>query len=556
VGLANCTGDIVAFPDDDCEYQADTLQKVVDFFTQSPRYGFYTCNTIDNKLNLSDFKAKKHNSEISIYNIRTTGISFTIFVRKNCIGNFRFDTQLGIGAPYGSAEETDLLLFLLKHQNRGFYHAGTYIYHCYKNVEIDRSFNYGKGLGAVYNKAINLHKYYPLFYIFAFILLKNIFSICFFSYKRESIASLKGRLYGFFYYKFKKKIVINGDFFFRKITGIERLAYEITVRLDRLIQPNEIAILIPSNTPNVPLYKNIEVIRYKKFNSSRHSHIWWQMFPLQYYFLTHRKYMILDFENTCLPFAPGIVFLHDIYCKFFPEDFTSLRDKIVRWYNQWQYWFISKKAKRIITVSQFSKQQIIDAYQADPEKISVIFNGWDHFRHILPDYGIFKEYSELTQKPFYFSLGSLSKRKNLSWIVEYASKHQDMIFAISGTELPTAQAHITVSLSNIILLGYLNDEKVKALMSECKAFIQPSYYEGFGIPPLEALSCGAKIIVSNAASLPEIYGNTAHYINPFNTNVDLDALLQEPVEPPDRILQKYTYDTAAHQVYELIQQIY
>jgi glycosyltransferase involved in cell wall biosynthesis len=109
-------------------------------------------------------------------------------------------------------------------------------------------------------------------------------------------------------------------------------------------------------------------------------------------------------------------------------------------------------------------------------------------------------------------------------------------------------------LENILLPGYLDDGKVKALMERCKAFILPSYYEGFGLTPLEALSCGAKIIVANAASLPEIYGKTAHYIDPFDTEVDLDKLLQEPVEDPDAILEKYSYDTSALQVYTIIKE--
>jgi glycosyltransferase involved in cell wall biosynthesis len=91
-------------------------------------------------------------------------------------------------------------------------------------------------------------------------------------------------------------------------------------------------------------------------------------------------------------------------------------------------------------------------------------------------------------------------------------------------------------------------------MEHCKAFILPSYYEGFGLTPLEALSCGAPVIVAKAASLPEIYGNTAHYIDPYNTNVNLDELLLEPVEKPDAILVKYSYDTAAKQVYDIIKE--
>jgi glycosyltransferase involved in cell wall biosynthesis len=350
------------------------------------------------------------------------------------------------------------------------------------------------------------------------------------------------------------KILINGDFLCRRLTGIERYAHEITLRFDKLIQSNKAAIIFPANSQNIPSYKNLEIIKHKK---NIGSHLYWQMFTLQSFLLTHRQYTILDFGNTCLPLAPGIVFLHDIYCEFFPEDFSSFRDKLIRIYNKWQYRLIAKKAKRIVTVSEFSKNQIAQAYHINPDRITVIYSSWNHFRNIKADYTIFNERPVLTERQFYFSLGSLSKRKNIKWIVEYAIKNPDSFFALSGTDLPTTQDRElnNTSPQNIVLLGYLDDGKAKALMEKCKAFILPSYYEGFGLTPLEALSCGAKIIVAQAASLPEIYGNTAHYIDPFNTDVDLDALLEEPVEPPDAILEKYSYDTAARQVYKLIKNI-
>jgi glycosyltransferase involved in cell wall biosynthesis len=347
-----------------------------------------------------------------------------------------------------------------------------------------------------------------------------------------------------------KKILINGDFFCRRLTGIERYAYEITIRLDKISKPAEIGIIAPNNTQNLPEFSNLTLIRHKK---NIKSHLWWQMLTLQWFLITHREYTVLEFGNTCLPFAPGIVFLHDIYCEFFPEDFTSKRDKIIRLYNKWQYRLIAKKAKKIITVSNFTRNQIAENFNVDPGKISVVYSSWFHFKTIQPDYTVFEQFPALV-KPFYFSLGSLSKRKNIKWIIDYARKNTDSLFAISGTSLPTVKAdELDNSVpQNIILLGYLDDSKVKALMTRCKAFILPSYYEGFGLTPLEALSCGAQIIIANAASLPEIYGNTAHYIDPYNTDVDLDQLLWEPVEKPDSILAQYSYDKAAEQVYNLI----
>jgi len=348
-----------------------------------------------------------------------------------------------------------------------------------------------------------------------------------------------------------KTILINGYFLCHRITGIERYAYEVTSRLDKLCKPDEIAIIVPVDAVNIPKYENIRIIKHGKTIQNS----LWQNFTLQWFLITHREFIVLEFGNTALPFAPGIVFLHDIYCEFFPEDFKKFRDKITRIYNRQQYRLIAKHSKHIITVSNFSKNQIIQYCKAKPENISVIFSSWDHYKNIAPDYSIFNKFPVLS-KPFYFSVGSLSKRKNIKWIIEYARKNPDSLFAISGISLPTVKINELDNAipQNIILLDYLDDSKVKALMTRCKAFISPSYYEGFGLPPLEALSCGAQIIISKAASLPEIYGNTAHYIDPFNTDVDLDALLSEPVEKSDAILAKYSYDTSAEKVYNLIKE--
>ena len=349
-------------------------------------------------------------------------------------------------------------------------------------------------------------------------------------------------------------VLINGDFFCRRLTGIERYAYEITMRLDKISKPGEIAIIVPNNTKIIPVFSHLKVIRHRK---NIKSHLFWQMITLQMYLLSHRQYTVLEFGNTCLPFAPGIVFLHDIYCEFFPEDFTGFRNKIARLYNKWQYRLIAKKAKKICTVSNFSRFQIAQTYKVNPDIIDVIYSSADHMRLINANAAIFDDFPVLSKKPFYFSLGSLSKRKNIKWIIEYAKKNQDALFAISGVSLPTVKIdELDNSIPpNIIMLGYLDDGKIKALMTHCKAFLLPSYYEGFGLTPLEALSCGAKIIIANAASLPEIYGNTAHYIDPDNTDIDLGQLLSEQVEKPDMLLEKYSYDAAAKQVYNIIKEL-
>ena len=113
------------------------------------------------------------------------------------------------------------------------------------------------------------------------------------------------------------------------------------------------------------------------------------------------------------------------------------------------------------------------------------------------------------------------------------------------------------TLPNVKLLGYVTDSQVKWLMKNCKAFVFPSYYEGFGIPPLEALSVGAKIIVGNSASLPEIYKTSAAYIDPYNPDCDLSELLSKLPSDcnqiSDAVLKEYTYDKAAQKLYNILQ---
>ena len=203
-------------------------------------------------------------------------------------------------------------------------------------------------------------------------------------------------------------------------------------------------------------------------------------------------------------------------------------------------------------MSHFSKKQIMDYYGVPEEKIRVIYSGSNHMDTIQADESVFEKLSGLKNKEFYFTLGSLSLRKNLKWIMEHAELYPNELFGVSGAMLknviPPELEKIKL-LKNIILAGYLSDGEVKALMQKCKAFVLPSYFEGFGLPPLEALSCGAPVIISNAASLPEIYGDCAHYIDPSTPDVDLDALLAKPVSSPAPLFEKYSLDNSAKKLY-------
>ena len=168
------------------------------------------------------------------------------------------------------------------------------------------------------------------------------------------------------------------------------------------------------------------------------------------------------------------------------------------------------------------------------EKIAVIGNGWQHFNGVTPDMRIFEQYPQLKRKKYFFTLTSVNRNKNLDWVLKAAENNPQAQFAAAGRKLDSA-----VDFSqypNVTYVADVSDCEIKALMQEAKAFIFPSFYEGFGIPPLEAMSVGTPVIVSHAASLPEIFGTAAHYIEPDNPRVDIEKLLAQPVseKEPER----------------------
>ncbi len=351
--------------------------------------------------------------------------------------------------------------------------------------------------------------------------------------------------------------LINPNFLFRNLTGIERFAYEICKRLDSLIsQEDDIGIIIPSNVRNIPDYKNIKII---KVNKPLKSFPFWDLFQFSKY-CKKSGAIGINFSNTA-SFGKkcGISFIHDIYAQQFPQDFNTFNDRLIRLYSCFNYKNITKHAKMVLTVSEFSKEQILKTYKLSENKIDVIPNGWEHFKDISEEEVITD--APLDPGSFYFTVGSLQKRKNLKWIVEYAKKHPEENFVISGKALPGFSSktnEITSALPNVKMLGYLTDGQVKYLMKNCKAFLFPSYYEGFGIPPLEALTTGAKIIVANAASLPDIYKKSAIYIDPYNTDCNLQELLNKNAEDckkyTSEVLEEFSYDKAAQKLYKILKE--
>ncbi len=363
-----------------------------------------------------------------------------------------------------------------------------------------------------------------------------------------------------------QNILINGNFLSRNLTGIERFSLEVCTRLDeKLSDTDDVSILVSSNARIIPQFKHIKIIRSKK---NIKGFPFWDLGEFAKECRIRSKEnpcTALNFSNTApLGSKCGIAFIHDIYAVDFPKDFVTWREKLIRLYSILNYRNICHNAKKIITVSDFSRERIKAQFHIQDERIAVIGNGWEHFSSIQEDKSVFDKFPRL-KKTYYFTLGSLSKRKNLSWIAKYAQNHTDEVFAISGKAingmLPD-ELQILQKLENVVLVGYVTDEQVKALMKHCEAFIFPSYYEGFGIPPLEALSEGTKIIISKSSSLPEIYKDAAYYIDAYNPDCNIKDLLsaKNPAEilkmqeSAKTVLAEYSYDRAAQKLYEILKE--
>lgn len=346
-----------------------------------------------------------------------------------------------------------------------------------------------------------------------------------------------------------KKIVINGFFYTKRVDGLYRFASEILNQLDEIVPKDKYEVVVPKYLKQVPNFQNLKIVKYGNIRNR----IWEQVD----FYLYIRKNNAL---NICLCnvvplLQPDIVCLHDLLYKVNRKYYRNFHGRLAVAWSCLNYWRIARSKCKILTVSEYSRQQIVQEYNVPVDRISIISNSWQHVNGFTRSDEIFKKKKELIKGEYYFSLGSLSEYKNFKWVVEVAKKNPNNVFAIAGGSVNSSKKYIDLNkIKNLLILGYVTDDEVASLMSNCKAFIFPSKFEGFGIPPLEAIALGATAIVSNAACLPEVYENSVHYIDPDDYNVKLDALLSERIEPPEKLLKKYNWKESAIKLFNIMKE--
>lgn len=228
---------------------------------------------------------------------------------------------------------------------------------------------------------------------------------------------------------------------------------------------------------------------------------------------------------------PSLVVMHDLNFEHYPQDLPFLERKYYRHF----FPLYAKKADRIATVSEFSRKDIVEQYNIQPEKIDVVYNGVNESYCPLEERTKIETITKYTQGAEYFVyVGALNPRKNLVNLFKafdlyknkYVSNTKLVIVGVKMYWTPAIKEsyeQMTNKL-DVIFTGRLAVDELHKVLASALAMTYVSYFEGFGIPIVEAFSCGVPVISSNISSLPEIAGDAALKIDPFSPEEISEAM--------------------------------
>lgn len=336
-------------------------------------------------------------------------------------------------------------------------------------------------------------------------------------------------------------IVINGDFYDHKITGVQRYAMEVIRELDERDHIGEdvhIELLVPEDSKNVPILKNISVVKY-----GRNKKILWQQLCLWKYCAENNAVCVC--LCTLVPFfyyKHSINVVHDAGTLVHPEFYSPkylFLNKVLLW-SRIQY------LKQIVTVSEFSRDEISRYCGISKEKIIIAKCAADHMFRVKADDSIFEEQEGIKKGEYCFSLSSIAPNKNFKWVMEVAKRNRQETFLIAGVNLAVFSEEKQGEVpDNVRFLGYVSDEAMAALIQNCKLFLFPTLYEGFGMTPLEALMLGCKVVVSDIPCMHEVYGDCALYIDPYQYDYRIHDLVEQSKDVGTGVTGKYRWKYTA-----------
>lgn len=348
-----------------------------------------------------------------------------------------------------------------------------------------------------------------------------------------------------------KTISVYGEYLRSKNPiGVARVSNEILYQLDDILTDDiSVELVVPEDIEVKYNFKKIQIVKLKNAKV-KHS---WQQFVFGRYVKKNDR-LPLVITSWGVYNCEGYFYIHDINYVDHPENFEGLKRKLIRLHRLIGNRLALRKAKLVFTVSEYQKKRIEQHYKLSPEKIKVIYHGWEHMQRIDADEKIFEKYPNIVRQNYFFAVGSVIKYKNIKWAVNLAKKNPEYQFVFAGKIFKADVDAVTNGepLPNVIFLGFVSDEEMKALMKNSKALIYPSLYEGFGIPPLEAIACGTDAIVSTETCLPEVYENNVYYIDPYDFDVSIEDIYKQTPEDSSELLKKYSWRKAAEQLLNII----
>ena len=300
-------------------------------------------------------------------------------------------------------------------------------------------------------------------------------------------------------------VYINGRFLTQRVTGVQRFALEIIKRLERQSHI-KFTILVPTNYKETYSFQNIQIIKVGKLTGHK-----WEQLELP---LFVKRGLLINFCNTGPMFKRNqIVVIHDTAIYASPQGFSKV---FCFWYKI-MFNFFKIFSRKVLTISEFSKNELIRYLKIKPEKLGLISEGREHFDLIKEDNKILSDF-KLEKKKYILAVSSMNPNKNFKVLVqsmEYLVNEDFEVVIAGGTDLKVFNK-INIENENIKQVGYVTDEQLKSLYVNAGCFVFPSVYEGFGLPPLEAMSTGCAVLVSDAGPMREVSGNAAIYFNPHN----------------------------------------
>lgn len=320
----------------------------------------------------------------------------------------------------------------------------------------------------------------------------------------------------------RRPIILNGKFLSAPSTGVHRVAGELIVHIDRLLSKDHRrdeerwSLFCPKDAYQ-PL--PLETIRRRRAGFST-----WQAWEqLELPGLVRGGVLVSLCNISPLAVRGGVTMIHDAQVFLTPDSYSA---PFLAWY-RFVLPRIGAGAAQIITVSNYSRDRLIEFGVASPEKISVVHNGIDHFGGVIADETIL---TRLGLRPggFVVATASTKKHKNLAVLFEaFRSPALGEItlvvvgpdgaaeFVATGVEPP----------AGVVFSGWASDAELRALYESAICLTFPSTTEGFGLPPLEAMSLGCPAVVAPCGALPEVCGDAVLYAGPHDPDAWREAIL-------------------------------